>query len=257
MGSAMIRGWVEAGLAYDVHVFEPHPSPDLADMIGAAGWTLNPELLHTGAMELVIVAVKPQSFKDACTETLSLLCTPSTLVVSIMAGTSMASIAEGTGAARIVRAMPNTPGQIGQGITACTLGPGVDDGARQQVIELLSPLGGLVWLSSEKEIDLATAVSGSGPAYLFLMAESMIAAAESVGLAPDVARTLVLQTLVGSAALMEQSGEAPIDLRRAVTSPGGTTAAAVDALTAGGGLHVLMRSAVEAAVERARQLSRA
>jgi pyrroline-5-carboxylate reductase len=257
MGGAMVRGWAETGLAYDVHVFEPNPGIELSGLIGASGWQLNPEPPVAGTMDLVIVAVKPQAFKDACSETLSLLCTPETLVVSIMAGTTMATISEGTNAQRVVRAMPNTPGQIGQGITACALGPGVDEADRQHVIDLLTPLGEVVWLGSEKEIDLATAVSGSGPAYLFLMAESMIAAAEGVGLAPDVASKLVLQTLTGSAALMAQTGEAPIDLRRAVTSPGGTTAAAIDALTAGGGLHVLMRSAIEAAVERARQLSRA
>jgi pyrroline-5-carboxylate reductase len=253
----MLRGWAQIGLPFDVHVFEPNPSADLAELIGANGWRLNPDLLNTGAMELVVLAVKPQAFKDTCTETLSLLCTPSTLVVSIMAGTTMATIAEGVGVDRVVRAMPNTPGQIGQGITACVLGPMVGDDARDKVEAMLRPLGEIVWLASEKEIDLATAVSGSGPAYLFLMAESMVAAAEAVGLSPEIATRLVMQTIFGSAALMQQSGEAPMELRRAVTSPGGTTAAAMDALTAGGGLHVLMRNAIEAAAERARQLSRA
>ncbi|MCU0882549.1 MAG: NAD(P)-binding domain-containing protein, partial [Hyphomonadaceae bacterium] len=162
MGGAMLRGWINSGATYDVHVFEPNPGNELAGLIGAAGWKLNPDFLSAGPMELVVLAVKPQAFKDACSETLSLLCTPATLVVSIMAGTTMATISEGTGAERVVRAMPNTPGQIGQGITACVPGSGVDEAARQDVVDLLAPLGELVWLNSEKDIDLATAVSGSG-----------------------------------------------------------------------------------------------
>jgi pyrroline-5-carboxylate reductase len=257
MGSAMVRGWAEAGLPYDVTVFEPNPSNDLAALIGGLGWQLNPEVLNAGAMEIIVLAVKPQAFKDACSETIAYLCTPTTLVLSIMAGITTNTISEATGAEYIVRAMPNTPGQIGHGITACVLGAGVDDAGRAQVDTLLNPLGEVVWLDQERDIDLATAVSGSGPAYLFLMAESLIAAAESVGLAPEIAEKLAMQTIIGSAALMAQSDETPLELRREVTSPGGTTAAALDALTAGGGLHMLMRNAIDAAVERARQLSRA
>lgn len=256
MGGAMLRGWTDARLAFDVHVFEPSPMPEVAGLIGAAGWQLNPDPQITGPMDLVVLAVKPQAFKDACNQSLALLCAPATLAVSIMAGTTISTIMAGTTVERVIRAMPNTPGQIGRGITACVRGPEVTDEDQGLVEAMLRPLGKVLWLDNERDVDLATAVSGSGPAYLFLLAESMVAAGEAIGLAPHIAKALALETIYGSAALMEQSGDEPLELRRAVTSPGGTTAAAIDILMAGGGIHMLMRNAIEAATERARQLSR-
>jgi pyrroline-5-carboxylate reductase len=178
------------------------------------------------------------------------------LVISVMAGLSLARIIESTGAAKVIRAMPNTPGQIGRGITAyfCDAAVGKDDEIFG--VSLLAPLGKIEKLSSEKQMDAVTAVSGSGPAYVFLLAEALAAAGEAEGLERSLAERLAYETVIGSAALMGQSSETPLELRRAVTSPGGTTAAALDVLTAGGGLVTMLRRAVEAAAARSRQLGR-
>jgi pyrroline-5-carboxylate reductase len=152
--------------------------------------------------------------------------------------------------------MPNTPGQIGQGITAYSLGHNATESDEAFAVQVLEPLGGIEKLTTEKQMDAVTAVSGSGPAYVFLLAEALAAAGEGEGLERSLAERLAWQTVIGSAALMAQSDQTPQDLRRAVTSPEGTTAAAIDVLTAGGGLVTMMRRAVEAAVQRSRQLGR-
>jgi pyrroline-5-carboxylate reductase len=256
MGSAMLRGWAERKLDIDLTLFEPMPNPDLAELVGSRGWRLNPKPSKLGAMDAVIVGVKPQSFAIACEQTISLLTKPHTLIVSIMAGLSTAKIAEATQASRVIRAMPNTPGQIGKGITAYFMGQDVTADDEAFAVQLLEPLGNVEKLTTEKQMDAVTAVSGSGPAYVFLMAEALAAAGESEGLERGLAERLAWQTVIGAAALMEQSDQTPLELRRAVTSPEGTTAAALDVLTAGGGLVTMMRRAVEAAVQRSRQLGR-
>jgi pyrroline-5-carboxylate reductase len=152
--------------------------------------------------------------------------------------------------------MPNTPGQIGLGITAYVLGQGATDEDEAFAVDLLRPLGSVEKLATEKQMDAVTALSGSGPAYVFLLAEAMAAAGEGIGLERSMAERLAWQTVIGSGALMQQTGKSPLELRRAVTSPGGTTAAAVDVLTAGSGLAKMMRRAVEAAAQRSRQLGK-
>jgi pyrroline-5-carboxylate reductase len=256
MGGAMLRGWADRGLPIDVVLIEPNPSLDLAEIVGAQGWRLNPDPLNVGVLDGLVVAVKPQSFALACEQTIRLLVGAQTVVISVMAGLSLAKIAEGTGARKVVRAMPNTPGQIGRGMTAYFCDPSVDKDSEDFSVSLLSPLGKIEKLTAEKQMDAVTAVSGSGPAYVFLLAEALAAAGEAEGLDRSLAERLAYETVIGSAALMEQSSESPLDLRRAVTSPGGTTAAALDVLTAGGGLVTMMRRAVEAAATRSRQLGR-
>jgi pyrroline-5-carboxylate reductase len=256
MGSAMLKGWADRKIDIDLTLFEPVPSPELAELVGSHGWRLNPDPLILGAVDAVIVGVKPQSFATACDQTIRLITAPFTLVVSIMAGISVQKIIEATHATRIIRAMPNTPGQIGKGITAYFLGQTVCDEDEAFAIKLLEPLGHVEKLSTEKQMDAVTAVSGSGPAYVFLLAEALAAAGEAEGLERTLAERLAWQTVIGSAALMEQSGQSPLELRRAVTSPEGTTAAALDVLTAGGGLVKMMRHAVEAAARRSRQLGK-
>jgi pyrroline-5-carboxylate reductase len=256
MGGAMLRGWAERKLDIDLTLFEPVPSPDLAELVGSRGWRLNPDAATLGPVNAVIIGVKPQSFAIACEQTIRHLTDQSTLMVSIMAGLSTARIAEATQAVRVIRAMPNTPGQIGQGITAYFLGNDVTESDEAFAIQLLEPLGSVEKLTTEKQMDAVTAVSGSGPAYVFLLAEALAAAGESEGLERGLAERLARQTVIGSAALMEQSGQTAHELRRAVTSPEGTTAAALDVLTAGGGLVTMMRRAVEAASHRSRQLGK-
>jgi pyrroline-5-carboxylate reductase len=257
MGGAMLRGWADQGLAMDLAVFEPVPTGDLAELIGARGWTLNPVRETLAARDLVVLAVKPQSFAQACAETLAGLIGPDTLVISIMAGISAQKLSEGTGSRRVVRAMPNTPGQIGAGITPYFCGPNVGDEGEALTVSLLSPLGAVERVAAEKHMDAVTAVSGSGPAYLFMLTEALAAAGEAEGLDPDLAARLARQTIIGSAALMAASPQTPLELRKAVTSPQGTTAAAVDVLMAnGGGMVGLMKRAVEAATIRSRQLGK-
>ncbi len=256
MGGAMLRGWAERKLDIELTLFEPVPNPELAELVGSRGWRLNPDPLMLGVADAVIIGVKPQSFTTACEQTIRLITAPHTLIVSIMAGLSTTKIADATHATRVVRAMPNTPGQIGQGITAYFLGQNVNDDDEAFAIQLLEPLGQVEKLSTEKQMDAVTAVSGSGPAYVFLLAEALAAAGESEGLERGLAERLAWKTVTGSAALMEQSGQTPLELRRAVTSPEGTTAAALDVLTAGGGLVTMMRRAVEAAAHRSRQLGK-
>lgn len=256
MGGAMLRGWAERKLDLDLTLFEPVPNPDLAELVGARGWRLNPDAALLGPVEVVIVGVKPQSFIIACEQTISHLVGPDTLIISIMAGLSSAKIADISRASRVIRAMPNTPGQIGKGMTAYVLGQNVTDADEAFAVQVLEPLGGLEKLSHEKQMDAVTAVSGSGPAYVFLLAEALAAAGEAEGLERGLAERLAWQTVIGSAALMDASDQTPQELRRAVTSPEGTTAAALDVLTAGGGLVTMMRRAVEAAAQRSRQLGR-
>lgn len=256
MGGAMLRGWAERKLEIELTLFEPIPSPELAELVGSRGWRLNPDPLLVGSVDAVIVGVKPQSFAIACEQTIKLITAPHTLVVSIMAGLSTVKIGEATNATRVIRAMPNTPGQIGQGITAYYLGQTVSAADEAFAIQLLEPLGDVEKLTAEKQMDAVTAVSGSGPAYVFLLAEALAAAGEAGGLERGLSERLAWQTVIGSAALMEQSGQTPQELRRAVTSPEGTTAAAIDVLTAGGGLVKMMRRAVEAAAYRSRQLGK-
>jgi pyrroline-5-carboxylate reductase len=256
MGGAMLRGWADRNLDIELTLFEPIPSPELAELVGSKGWRLNPNPLLLGVADAVIVGVKPQSFNIACEQTIRLITAPHTLVLSIMAGLSTAKIADATQATRVIRAMPNTPGQIGQGITAYYLGADVTAEDEAFAVQLLEPLGDVEKLASEKQMDAVTAVSGSGPAYVFLMAEALAAAGEAEGLERGLAERLAWKTVIGSAALMEHSGQTPLELRRAVTSPEGTTAAALDVLTAGGGLVKMMRRAVEAAAHRSRQLGK-
>ena len=256
MGSAMLRGWADSALSIHLTVFEPTPSPELAKLVSSRGWDLNSDPSCLGAVDAVVISVKPQSFSLACEQTIKLITGPHTLVLSIMAGLSVAKIAEATHALRVIRAMPNTPGQIGQGITAYFMGYNVSADDEAFAVKLLQPLGAVEKLSTEKQMDAVTAVSGSGPAYVFLLAEALAAAGEAEGLERGLAERLAWQTVIGSAALMEQSGQTPLELRRAVTSPEGTTAAALDVLTAGGGLITMIRRAVEAATHRSRQLGK-
>jgi pyrroline-5-carboxylate reductase len=252
MGGAMLRGWAERKLNLDLTLFEPVPNPDLAELVGSRGWKLNPEPSALGHVD----GVKPQSFAIACEQTMQYLVGPKTLAISIMAGLSCARISEISGASRVIRAMPNTPGQIGQGITAYCLGSNTNEHDEAFAVQVLEPLGSVEKLSTEKQMDAVTAVSGSGPAYVFLLAEALAAAGEAEGLERGLAERLAWQTVIGSAALMGQSDQTPQELRRAVTSPEGTTAAAIDVLTAGGGIVTMMRRAVEAAAQRSRQLGR-
>lgn len=204
-----------------------------------------------------MLAVKPQVMRAVCAELEPAAKAQAPLVVSIAAGITGAQLDRWLGgAAAVVRAMPNTPSLLGQGVTGLFARAGVSDAQRAQAEALLRTGGPTVWIADEGLMDAVTAVSGSGPAYVFLLAEAMQAAAERQGLPADAAALLVRQTIAGAAAMLVQAGEAPAVLRGRVTSPGGTTQAAIEAFQAGG-FEALVADAIEAATARGRQLSAA
>jgi pyrroline-5-carboxylate reductase len=256
MGGALARGWAQAvrlGGGLTLVVQEPNFDPALAAALEEAGAELNPP--QPGPADVLVLAVKPSQFHSAAMTAKAHL-GPDTLCVSVMAGVTLMTLTRVLGTDRIVRAMPNTPGQIGKGVTAYVAGAGCsgDDVALAEL--LLSPLGPVEKLDAERLMDVVTAVSGSGPAYVFLLAEALAAAAELEGLPKDVAERLARQTVAGAGVLMLESGQAPGQLRKAVTSPNGTTAAALDVLMGVEGLGPLVRRAIIAAAERSRQLGR-
>ncbi|MGD9917023.1 MAG: pyrroline-5-carboxylate reductase [Paenirhodobacter sp.] len=252
MGSALLAGWLREGLSPKaVHVVDPHPS----DWLKGTGVAVNDPL--PAAPAVVLVAVKPQMMGAALPQ-LQALGGGATLFVSIAAGTTIASFEATLGAATpLVRAMPNTPAAIGRGITAI-VGNATATPADLDLAEgLLSAVGQVVRLEAEAQIDAVTAVSGSGPAYVFLLIEALAAAAEAEGLAPGLAMKLAKATVGGAGQLAEDAGDSPAQLRINVTSPGGTTAAALAVLMdAETGFGPLLLRAVKAAADRGRELGK-
>ena len=204
-----------------------------------------------------VLAVKPQVMRAVCEALAPLAQVQRPLVVSIAAGITSAQLARWLGGGiAVVRTMPNTPALLGAGVTGLHANAAVDAQGRAAAEALLSAAGRTVWIEEEARMDAVTAVSGSGPAYVFLLAEAMQAAGEGEGLSAEAARTLALQTILGAARMLTESDEPAADLRRRVTSPGGTTQAAIETFEAGG-FRELVASAIRAATERGRQLSAA
>lgn len=204
--------------------------------------------------DVLVLAVKPQMMHAVCEGLRPVLAGRAPLVISIAAGITVASLQDWLGELPVVRCMPNTPALVQAGATGLYAAPQVSALQRQQAEDILGSVGLALWFEREAELDAVTAVSGSGPAYFFLLMESMIAAGEALGLAPDVARQLVLQTALGAAQLAQASDRPPAELRRQVTSPGGTTAAAL-ARFEQGGFRQLVEEALIAARDRATELS--
>jgi pyrroline-5-carboxylate reductase len=202
--------------------------------------------------DVVVLAVKPQNLAEAMAELKGTLA-PEQLVLSIIAGARLDTICQGLGHRAVVRAMPNTPAQIGKGMTVWTTIEEVTEQQRELASSILGVMGHEIAVGSEDQIDMATAISGSGPAYLFLFVEALVDAAVQLGLSLEMAQELVLTTVLGSGHLIEESGREPAELRRMVTSPGGTTAEALRELEQGDFSDLISR-AVRAAYERARQL---
>ena len=256
MGTALLRGWLNAGLdATQFYVQEPNPDAALS----ALGVHLNVE---TAALEaakpgVIILAVKPQLAVEVLPP-IALLATPETLVVSLMAGVSINTMSDLLGGeAAFVRTMPNTPAAMGEGMTALYASSGTQDAQKETAQALLAAVGQTVWLDNEKSIDAVTAISGSGPAYVFHMVEALAAAAVNLGLPQDMAGQLAAQTVIGSAAMLRDEVADPRQLRVNVTSPGGTTEAALDVLMGDmGGMVDLMRRATQAAAARAGELAK-
>lgn len=251
MGSAMLQGWLAQGLpASSVSVIDPYPS----DWLKSTGVALNAHLPATPAV--VLVAVKPQMMADALPE-LKAMGGGSTLFVSVAAGITISYFEQMLGAdTPVVRAMPNTPAAISRGITAIAGNDTAGEASLNEAEALLSAVGEVVRLETEADIDAVTGVSGSGPAYVFHMIETLAAAGEAEGLAPDLALKLATATVAGAGALAQSADIGPDQLRINVTSPNGTTQAALEVLMdAEHGLPALMKRAVKAATDRSRELA--
>jgi len=254
MGSAMLSGWLGSGLDPSaVIVIDPGPPSDSERLLSRAGLAPIAEPPIDVQAGVLVLAVKPQTIKNAL-PSLRGLVGPGTLVVSIAAGTSLQTLVDGIDADTVVRAMPNTPAQIGKGMTVLAAASGVDAEQRELATELMAAVGSVEWIEDEGLMDAATAISGSGPAYVFLLAECLADAGVEAGLGPELSRRLADATLIGAGALIDASESPPSELRANVTSPGGTTAAAIEVLTAQVGLSQLIRRAVDAAKKRAGEL---
>ncbi|MFD1912858.1 pyrroline-5-carboxylate reductase [Halodurantibacterium flavum] len=250
MGSAMLQGWLKQGLPpQSVWVQEPRPS----DWLQAQGVHLNEGLPASPAV--VLIAVKPQMMQDAL-PALSALGGGGTVFLSVAAGISIARYEALLGSGTpVIRAMPNTPAAVGRGITALIGNAHADNAALTLAEALLSAVGQVVRLEHEGQMDAVTAVSGSGPAYVFHLIETLAAAGEAEGLPPDLSLHLARATVAGAGVLAEEAGAGPAQLRENVTSPAGTTAAALAVLMdEAQGFPALLRRAVQAAAARSREL---
>jgi pyrroline-5-carboxylate reductase len=258
MGAALIRGWVAAKAFSAIHVIEPQPADSITALAGSGVVTLhsNFEPGKLPPLSAIAIAVKPQVLKSQ-TALLQALGRTGALVLSIAAGVTTAFLGAQLGAeTRLVRAMPNTPGAIGRGITVLYGGAGLDQSDRSLAEALMASLGDVLWLNDEALMDSVTAVSGSGPAYVFLMVEALAEAARAQGLDGTTADRLARATITGAGALLAADPRAAAELRKEVTSPGGTTEAALQVLMAPDGLASLMRRAIAAATERGKQLGK-
>jgi pyrroline-5-carboxylate reductase len=254
MGGAMLTGWLARGLdARQVAVLEPQPSSEIS-ALATKGVRLNPAAKDIGAVATLVIALKPQSFREAGS-VLKTFAGPNTLVVSIMAGTTIASIEAACGGS-VVRAMPNTPAAIGRGITVAVAAKNVNAAQRAVADALLRATGSVEWVDDESLMDAVTAVSGSGPAYVFLLAEELARAGVEAGLPEALATKLARETVAGSGELLHRSDAPSATLRQNVTSPGGTTAAALEVLMGPDGMASLMIRAVAAATKRSKELAK-
>jgi pyrroline-5-carboxylate reductase len=254
MGGALLEGWI--GLGVDpagMTVIEPQPSPQIAALT-ERGLRLNPGAPSVRA-DAVVIAVKPQTAPEALAG-IGALAAPGAVVISIMAGRTLGFLADALPAGTaIVRAMPNTPAAIGRGITVAVPNAQVTPAQRDLAHRLLAATGAVEWIGDEGLMDAVTAVSGSGPAYVFLLAESLARAGEKAGLPAALAASLARATVSGAGELLHRSALDVATLRHNVTSPGGTTAAALDVLMAADGLDPVMERAVAAATRRGRALA--
>jgi pyrroline-5-carboxylate reductase len=249
MGGALMQGWSAAGAfaGADLIVLDPHPSA----AVQASDAQVNPPMAELARARTVLLAVKPQMWKAAA-EPYAPHLAPDAVIVSIAAGVSAADIAAGFGGRRVARVMPTTAVAIGKGVASIHA---PDPEARARAHALFEPVATVVDLDDEALMHAATGVSGSAPAYLYAFVEALEAAGVTAGLQPDASRRLARATIAGAAALLDASGEDPAELRRQVTSPGGTTQAALQVLMGEGGLGPLLERAVAACIRRSEELA--
>ena len=258
MGGALLSGWLDTGAADRIHVIEPAiaqiagPAPDHPAVSWAEHFDALPPDFHP---EVVVFAVKPQQM-DRVVPLYRGFAGQGTVFLSIAAGRTLHFFEERLGAAAaIVRAMPNTPAAIGRGISVLVANRNVDRGQRETCYRLIEAVGAVEWVDDEGLLDAVTALSGSGPAYVFLLIEAMAQAGAAAGLPPHLAMRLARDTVIGAGALAAESGTDAATLRHNVTSPGGTTAAALQVLMAPDGLQPLIDRAIAAATRRSKELA--
>ena len=255
MGGSMLEGWLKVGVRPEgVTVLDPKPSEEMTRFCRERGIALNPA--GVSAPEVLVLAIKPQMLDEAA-PALNGALGPQTLIISILAGKTIGDLKNRLPAAgAIVRAMPNLPASIGRGATGAAANDKASEDQRLMADALLSSNGIVEWLPSEDLIDAVTALSGSGPAYVFHLVECLAEAGAAAGLPADLAQRLARATVTGAGELLFQSDLPPATLRQNVTSPGGTTAAALEVLMRDpDGLKALMREAVAAAKRRAEELA--
>ncbi len=257
MGTAMLQGWLEAGVTGDqVTIFDPAPPPETMAVIAHNSISHNPPLDSVDGVEAILVAVKPQMV-DEVLPAMKGLASDNPLVVSVVAGKTIAAFRQHFGEATpVIRTIPNTPAAVGRGITAMAASDGVSAKQSELATALLASLGEVVTVADEALIDACTAISGSGPAYIFYMTECMTAAAVKLGLPADIAEQLARATVAGAGELMRATGIPAGTLRENVTSPKGTTYAALQVLMADeDGMKQLMVRATAEAEKRSRELA--
>lgn len=256
MGGALLQGWIASKVITpkQLIILDPTPGEAAQAAIKAGALHLRKPNKKLLSIKYLLLAIKPQMFSKLAPEIAREL-SNNALIISILAGTSLASLQDIFKMQSLIRAMPNTPAAIGKGITAYTKGPNISDIQTDMTETLLTAGGKVHHVANEHLIDVVTAVSGSGPAYVFHMAEALEAAAVKIGLPEDLAPDFARQTIIGAAGLLESSGEPASQLRLNVTSPNGTTQAALDVLMGLEGLPPLMRDTVQAALRRAKELA--
>tara|TARA_R110002110_G_scaffold18212_6_gene76736 strand:- start:375 stop:1202 length:828 start_codon:yes stop_codon:yes gene_type:complete len=259
MGGALLSGWLANGLSPAlICLRDPEPPADIARLAVREGISLNASIRDIALRQpaVVVLAVKPQAMAGVLPD-LAPLAGPDTVFLSIAAGTGLQRLQDLLGPeVHAVRAMPNTPASIGRGISVACANKRVTAVQRKTAGALLAAVGAVAWVDSEAQIDAVTAISGSGPAYVFYLVECLAAAGETLGLTPELAMTLARETVSGAGEMLHRQGEPASVLRANVTSPGGTTAAALDVLMGEGGLSPLMRRTALAARDRARELGK-
>jgi pyrroline-5-carboxylate reductase len=256
MGGAMLEGWLRSGVRPEQLVaLDPAPPPETQALLRKHQIRHNPAVATITDAEVVLVAVKPQVMEDVLPGVVGLKASRP-LVISVAAGKTIASFARHFGAdAAIIRSIPNTPAAVGRGITAMAANANVSQAQLALATNLLSAIGEVVTVADEALIDAVTAVSGSGPAYVFYLTECLAAAGVSAGLPQDIAIKLARATVAGAGELMRVTGQPAETLRQNVTSPKGTTHAALQVLMADDGLGPLMTKAIAAATRRSRELA--
>lgn len=255
MGGALVSGWLKSGISgASIRVVESNPSGELLAMANSGGVAVSTTPLDMMQHSAIILAVKPQAMADVV-KLVRPIIRADTLVISIAAGKSFNYFEAALGEVALVRAMPNTPAVVGRGVTGAIGNARVTNKHHQLCDALLGAIGNVEWLKSETDIDAVTALSGSGPAYLFYAVECMAQAGVALGLDRALAMRLARHTFIGSAELLDRSNDDLRQLRENVTSPGGTTAAGLSVLTEKDSFQKLIIAAVGAARRRAHELA--